>query len=278
MRRRLGEAPPLEEAAGWRHRLHEIIFEADTKAGKAFDVALLIAILTSVLAVMLESVESIQDRWGWELIVFEWVLTGLFTVEYVLRLICVARPLSYARSFFGIVDLLAILPAMVGLFVPDARTLAVVRALRLLRIFRIFKLARYLDEADGLREALWISRRKITVFLFAVIVIVTILGSSMYVIEGQATGFDSIPQSVYWAVVTMTTVGYGDITPTTALGKGVAVMIMLLGYAMIIVPTGILSAEFSGRRRGVSTQACRHCGHADHSTDARFCLRCGEGL
>ncbi|MHC4261836.1 MAG: ion transporter [Planctomycetota bacterium] len=268
----------MEEAAGWRHRLHEIIFEADTKAGKAFDVALLIAILTSVLAVMLESVESIQDRWGWELIVFEWVLTGLFTVEYVLRLICVARPLSYARSFFGIVDLLAILPAMVGLFVPDARTLAVVRALRLLRIFRIFKLARYLDEADGLREALWISRRKITVFLFAVIVIVTILGSSMYVIEGQATGFDSIPQSVYWAVVTMTTVGYGDITPTTALGKGVAVMIMLLGYAMIIVPTGILSAEFSGRRRGVSTQACRHCGHADHSTDARFCLRCGEGL
>ena len=277
-RERRGEAPPAPGASGWRARLHEIIFEADTPAGKAFDVALLVAILLSVTTVLLETVSEVRERHGALLIALEWLFTGLFTVEYLLRLACVRRPSSYAMSFFGVVDLLAILPAFLGLVVSDARGLAVVRALRLLRVFRIFKLARYLDEADGLRSALWVSRRKITVFLATVLVLVTILGTLMYVIEGSERGFGSIPDAIYWAVVTMTTVGYGDITPTTALGKVLAVVIMLLGYALIIVPTGILSAELAGRRDSVSTRVCRLCGVEDHAADAKFCRNCGAAL
>lgn len=260
-------------------RLHEIIFEADTPAGKLFDVALLVAILLSVLAVMFETVDGVRERYGDTLVALEWGLTVLFSLEYLLRLLCVQRAGAYAKSFFGIVDLLAILPAFVGLVVTDARGLAVVRALRLLRVFRVFKLARYLDEADGLRRALWISRRKITVFLTTVMVLVTILGTLMYVIEGSERGFRSIPEAIYWAVVTMTTVGYGDITPMTPLGKALAVVIMLLGYALIIVPTGILSAELAGRRQGaVTTRVCRQCGHGEHQHAANFCADCGAAL
>jgi voltage-gated potassium channel len=277
-RSRRSEAPPGDAAAGWRQHLHEVIFEAETSAGKAFDVGLLLAILVSVTAVMLESVESIRSSHGVALMRLEWALTGLFSLEYLLRMVSVRRPEAYAMSFFGVVDLLAILPAFIGLLVPGAHSLTVVRALRLLRVFRIFKLAHFLEEADRLRAALWLSRRKVAVFLFTVVVMVTILGSLMYVIEGEEAGFASIPESVYWAVVTMTTVGYGDITPVTPLGKSLALVLMLLGYATIIVPTGILSAELTSRRQGVSTQVCRDCGLADHATDARFCRECGAAL
>lgn len=264
---------------GWRATLHEIIFEADTQAGKAFDVALIAAIITSVLVVVLESVQSVRVAHGLLLRRVEWGFTALFTVEYVLRLLAVARPLRYARSFFGVVDLLAILPTYLELLLPGGRVLVVVRSLRILRVFRIFKLVEYVGQAQVLRNALRASRYKITVFLVTVLSAVLIIGSLLYLVEGPASGFTSIPISVYWAIVTLTTVGYGDIAPVTPLGRLLAAGAMILGYGIIAVPTGIVTVELANAARApVSTQACPVCGTEGHDVDALFCKRCGSSL
>ncbi len=269
---------PLAELS-WRERGYEIIFEADTPAGKWFDIGLLAAILLSVLVVMLESVEGFRTRYGGALVAAEWFFTLLFTVEYVLRLICAPRPGRYAVSFFGIIDLLAILPTYFMVLLPGAQRLTVIRALRLLRAFRIFKLAHMLSEATALREAIWATRSKITVFLAFVVIVVVIFGSAMHLIEGPENGFTSIPQSMYWAIVTMTTVGYGDIAPQTPLGKALAATIMILGYSVIIIPTGIVTAELTGGvREPLSTHVCSGCMAEGHDTDARHCKHCGKLL
>jgi voltage-gated potassium channel len=262
-----------------REQLHEVIFEADTPAGKAFDVALLVLIILSVVAVMLESIRSVAAQYGNWLRAFEWIVTILFTVEYVLRLYCVGRPARYARSFFGIVDLLAILPTYLSFIIPGAQSLLVIRALRLLRVFRVLKLVHFVGEASELRAALRASARKIIVFVGAVLTITIIVGAMMYLIEGEAHGFTSIPVSIYWAIVTMTTVGYGDIAPQTPLGKILASAIMILGYGIIAVPTGIVSVELAGvGRQKVTTQACPDCGVTGHSPDAVHCRFCGGKL
>lgn len=263
----------------WRHRLHEIVFEADTPAGRAFDYALLAAILISVGVVLAESVPDLRAAHGPLFRKVEWIFTGLFTVEYLLRLLSVRRPLVWARSFFGIVDLVAVLPTYLAIVVPGAQTLLVLRALRLLRIFRVLKMAQFLKEATVLRRALVASRRKIAVFFGAVLVLVLILGSAIYLVEGEANGFTSIPISIYWAIVTLTTVGYGDLAPQTTLGRMVASVVMLLGYAIIAVPTGIVTGEMLARQRGpVSTQACPSCGLEGHDADAVHCKFCGARL
>jgi len=256
-----------------------VIFEADTPAGKAFDVALLVTIVASVLTVLLESVASIRAGYGPLLRGLEWIFTLLFTVEYVLRLLCVGQPLRYARSFFGLVDLLAIVPTYLSVFFAGAQSLIVIRALRLLRIFRVLKLAHFVGEARMLQAAIHASLRKITVFLGAVLTIVLIVGALMYLVEGEASGFSSIPQGIYWAIVTLTTVGYGDIAPQTVPGRVLASVVMILGYGIIAVPTGIVTVELAHARRGdVSTQACPQCGAEGHDLDARHCKYCGARL
>jgi voltage-gated potassium channel len=266
--------------SNFKARLHEIIFEADTPSGKGFDIVLLVLIVLSVIAVMLESVASIRAQFGLWLRVFEWLVTILFTIEYLLRLYCVGKPIAYARSFFGIVDLLAILPTYLSVIIPGAQSFMVIRALRLLRVFRVLKLAHFVGEASELTAALRASARKIIVFLGAVLTLVVIVGSLMYLIEGEAHGFTNIPVSIYWAIVTMTTVGYGDIAPQTPLGKILASAIMIMGYGIIAVPTGIVSVELAGVTRGkkVSTQACPGCGAGSHASDAAFCKYCGTKL
>jgi voltage-gated potassium channel len=277
----LGATEADRQIAPWRERLRVIIFEADTPAGKAFDVSLLVAIVASVAAVMLDSVAPIRAEYGHALDVAEWVFTVLFTIEYLLRLVSVPNPWHYARSFFGVVDLLAILPTYLSLLVPGAEHLLVIRALRLLRIFRVFKLGRFLGEASILTRALAQSRHKVTVFFGTIAILVTILGTAMYLIEGEENGFTSIPTSVYWAVVTMTTVGYGDIAPHTVLGKALATLVMILGYSIIAVPTGIVTAEIVesavGARR-LTTRCCPQCMAEGHDADARFCKACGASL
>jgi len=273
-----GTTPPI---APWRERLRVIIFEADTPPGKAFDVVLLVAIVASVLAVMLDSVASIRARYGLALDVAEWTFTVLFTVEYALRLVCVPVPWHYARSFFGVIDLLAVAPTYLSLLVPGAEHMLVLRGLRLLRIFRVFKLGRFLGEASVLRRALADSRHKVTVFLGTIAILVTILGTAMYLIEGPKNGFTSIPTSVYWAIVTMTTVGYGDLAPQTTLGKTLAAIVMILGYSIIAVPTGIVTAEIvesAAAARKSSSRCCPQCLNEDHDVDARFCKLCGAGM
>ena len=263
----------------WRLKLHEIIFEADTPAGKWFDVLLILSILVSVVMVMLDSVSAIQVTYGRYLLIGEWFFTILFTIEYFLRLISVGRPMAYATSFFGIVDLLAILPTYLSIIVPGAQYLLVIRILRVLRIFRIFKLVQYLGEASLLLQALRASRRKITVFLFTVLTLVTIFGSLIYLIEDPKDGFTSIPKSIYWSIVTLTTVGYGDISPQTNIGQLIAAMIMITGYAIIAVPTGIVTVELSHAfQRKISTQACPECSAEGHDSDAKFCKYCGSRL
>lgn len=263
----------------FRHQLHEIIFEADTAPGKWFDVLLIFSIIVSVVLVMLDSVGSIQAVYGQWLYVGEWIFTLLFTVEYLLRLYCVQRPLLYARSFFGVVDLLAILPTYLSIMLPGGQYFIIIRVLRLLRIFRVFKLVQFLSEARLLLNALHASFRKIAVFLCTVMTLVIIFGALMYVVEGAANGFTSIPRSIYWAIVTMTTVGYGDISPQTDLGQALAAIIMIIGYGIIAVPTGIVTVELSQAvQRGVSTQACPGCGVDGHDKDARFCKYCGTSL
>lgn len=262
-----------------RARLHEVIFEADTPSGKIFDVALLVFILISVVVVMLESVAELDQRFGDWFFVAEWFFTISFTMEYLLRIYVVERPIRYIFSFMGIIDLLAILPTYLGLFITGSHYLMTVRIFRLIRVFRIFKLARYLGEAKVLREALLKSRAKITVFLITVISIITIMGTVMYIVEGEANGFTSIPRSIYWAIVTLTTVGYGDIAPRTVMGQFLASIIMMLGYAIIAIPTGIVSVELKrASDRGVSTQHCRFCSLEGHDPDAVFCKRCGKKL
>ena len=262
-----------------RARLHEIIFEADTPAGKLFDVLLIISILLSVALVMLDSVESVQVSYGRWLYFGEWLFTILFTIEYLLRLYSVGRPGAYASSFFGIIDLMAILPTYLSIFIPGTQYLLVIRILRVLRIFRVLKLVQYLGEARLLSQALRASRRKIMVFLFAVLTVVVIFGALMYLIEDPESGYTSIPQSIYWTIVTLTTVGYGDISPQTALGQTIASIIMIIGYGIIAVPTGIVTAELGQiYKKGVSTQACPECSAEGHDKDAKFCKYCGSPL
>ena len=270
-----------DHPARWRQRLWVVIFEAETPAGRAFDVALLIAILASILAVMLESVPSINSSYGGNLRAFEWLITGLFTVEYGLRLAVARCPGRYARSFFGVVDLLAILPSYVSLFLPGSQSLLTIRGLRLLRIFRVFKLARFLGQANMLVTALRASGRKVVIFLGTVLILVSILGSAMYLIEGEASGFTSIPASVYWAVVTLTTVGYGDLVPVTAIGKTLAAVAMIMGYSIIAVPTGIVTAELIQTARDAPpppVRGCPDCLSSGHDPNSRFCKDCGASL
>jgi voltage-gated potassium channel len=267
------------EAAAWRATLHEVIFEADTAAGKAFDVGLLLLITGSLIAVSIETVEPYGERYGRALHLIEWGFTALFSVEYVLRLLCVRRPAAYARSFYGIVDLLAVLPTYLSALIPGAQSFLMIRGLRLLRIFRVFKLGRFLGEADVLRTALIQSRRKIIVFLATILTVIAIIGALMYLIEGAAAGFTSIPRSMYWAIVTMTTVGYGDISPQTPLGQLLASIVMIMGYGILAVPTGIFSVELIElSRKPVSTQACPSCAREGHDADATHCKFCGASL
>ncbi len=266
--------------SAWRDSLHEIIFEADTPGGKAFDVWLLILIMASILVVMLESVASIRSDYGTILRIAEWGLTVAFTIEYILRLVCVQRPSHYARSFFGVVDVLSIAPTYLSLFLVGAQSFLVIRALRLLRVFRVLKLGHFLHEATVLRTALHASMRKITVFIGVVLTTVLIVGALMYIIEGADAGFTSIPRSAYWAIVTMTTVGYGDIAPQTPLGQIMASALMVMGYGVIAVPTGIVSVELGQATRTASqtTRACPACGRNGHTHDARYCKYCSSSL
>ncbi|MVN85851.1 ion transporter [Deinococcus sp. HMF7620] len=269
--------------AAWRVRLGDVIYNSDTRAGRVFDLFLIAAILASVLAVMLDSVAPLRARYAPQLRAAEWTLTGLFTAEYLLRLLTARRASHYARSFFGVVDLLSLLPAYLALLIPGAQYLLIVRVLRLLRIFRVLKLVRYLSEASVLTRALQASLAKITVFLAVVLTLVVIVGTLMYVVEGPQHGFTSIPTSIYWAIVTMTTVGYGDIAPETPLGKGLASLVMILGYGIIAVPTGIVTVGLTQAQRGAwldtaPTVTCARCGLSPHEPDARYCRRCGEGL
>ncbi|WP_224241571.1 ion transporter [Hyalangium gracile] len=269
------QSPP----SGFRHRLHEIVFEADTPAGKLFDVVLLCAILLSVATVALESVAPIRERFGEELRAAEWGFTVLFTFEYLLRLVSVLKPWRYATSFFGVVDLIAILPTYLSLLLPGAQSLLVIRVLRLLRIFRVLKLASFLGQAEILLTALRASRQKIIVFLCGVMSTVVIMGALMYLVEGEKNGFDSIPRGMYWAVVTMTTVGFGDITPKTVVGQFIASLLMVAGYGILAVPTGIVSVELAAAsRRHVDTQACPGCAAYGHDQDAVYCKHCGTAL
>ncbi len=263
-----------------RDRIHEIIFEADTPLGKLFDVVLLIAILVSILCVILESVSGIESRFGAELRVLEWIITILFTFEYILRIYAVSRPWQYIFSFYGLIDFLSLIPTYLSLFLHGTHYLAVLRSLRLLRIFRIFKLARYLGESAELIDALRRSRIKITVFLGTVVTLSLIIGSVMYVVEGPENGFTSIPIGIYWAIVTLTTVGYGDITPVTQFGKTLASIVMLLGYGIIAVPTGIVTSELTAaqKEKKVNTIACPSCGQEGHESDAEYCKYCGDPL
>ena len=304
---RRGNAAP-HPAGGWRHDAYVVIFEADTPAGKAFDVGLLVAILTSVAVVMLESVDHVRAAYATELRVAEWFFTLLFTAEYLLRLACVRQPVRYAKSFFGVIDLLSVLPTFVSLLIPGAQQLLTIRALRLLRLFRIFKLTRFLTEAEALLVSLRAAWSKIVVFLATVVILVVIVGSAMNLIEGSGAfnrgplvdeageavldeagepvignrptpGFDSIPNGMYWAIVTMSTVGYGDIAPVTFPGKVVASLLILIGYSLIIVPTGVLSAEIAGREKGrVATAAPEPCIECKRPlpAGAAFCPACGH--
>ena len=274
----------------WRTRLYDIVFDSEDPAAKAFDVALILAILLSVVVVMLDSVESIADRHHDSLAVFEWLFTILFTIEYIVRLVAVRSKRRYALSFFGVIDLASVAPTYLSLILPGSQYFAAIRVLRVLRVFRVLKLVQYMGEAHVLSRAVVASRHRITVFLIAVVALVVVLGSLMYLVEGADAGFTSIPTSVYWAVVTLTTVGFGDITPVSPFGKFLASLIMLMGYGLIAVPTGIFSAELahatlqqsqqpaSGTSAGTSSRMCAACGAAGHESDARFCRRCGASL
>lgn len=261
-----------------RRKLHEIIFEADTKAGKLFDIILLVSILLSVLVVILDSVSSLNQKFGEHFFYLEWFFTILFSIEYILRLYCVGRPLMYARSFYGIVDLISILPTYLSLFLPGGEIFLTIRLLRMLRVFRILKFVQYIGAADHLVDALKASRKRIAVFVFTILIIVVIVGSLMYAIEGAKNGFTNIPRSIYWAIVTLTTVGYGDISPQTGIGQFLASIIMILGYGIIAVPTGIITSEMTRRIKTPTTQSCPSCSAEGHEADASHCKYCGEPL
>ena len=258
-------------------RIHEVIFEADTPTGKFFDIALLVSIVASVLAVSLESVDSVDAKYHSQLVFIEWFFTILFTIEYFLRLYSTRESLKYSTSFFGIVDLLAILPTYLSLAYAGAQSLLVIRALRLLRVFRVFKLSRYLGEANVLSQAMIQSKDRIIVFLSTITILSFITGAGMYLVEGPKNGFTSIPQSVYWAITTLTSTGYGDTVPLTPIGKMLAILIMVMGYSLIIVPTGIISNELM-KIGDISTQACLACSKEGHDYNAKHCKWCGEML
>jgi len=264
----------------WKSRLHEIIYEADTPAGKLFDVVLLIFILASIVLVMLESVARINNQYSDFFNKAEWVITILFTLEYLARIISIKKPSEYIFSFYGVIDFLSTIPKYLAVFFVGGHALVALRALRLLRVFRILKLARFIGESNQLVKALKASRAKIAVFLFAVLIISIILGTVMYLIEGgQGSGFTSIPRSVYWAIVTLTTVGYGDIAPITPLGQLIAAMIMIMGYGIIAIPTGIVTAEYvNGDDVHTNTQSCQSCSAEGHNDNAEFCYECGHKL
>jgi voltage-gated potassium channel len=261
-----------------RDKLYEIIFEADTREGKLFDVGLIILIFISIVLVMVDSLKTIDEMYHRYLKIAEWIVTVLFTVEYGLRIYLVDKPVKYMLSFYGIIDLLAILPTYLGLVVAGGQSLIVIRAFRLLRVFRILKLTRYTRAGRFLIIAMHRSREKIFIFLFAVITIVIIFGTIMYLVEGENNGFTSIPVSIYWAIVTLTTVGYGDISPVTGLGQFLASLIMIIGYAIIAVPTGIVTSEMMHHKFSENTQVCSNCMNERHDDDALFCKKCGHPL
>lgn len=262
-----------------RHRLHEIIYEADTRAGKIFDVVLLIAILASIVLVMLESVRSFDAKYHYFLDISEWVITILFSIECIIRIFSIKKPLKYIFSFYGIIDLLSTIPKYLSLILVGSHNLAALRALRLLRVFRILKLARYIGASNRLLVALKASKAKIAVFLFFIVIICIILGTIMYMIEGEENGFTSIPRSVYWAIVTLTTVGYGDIAPNTPIGQFIASIIMILGYGIIAIPTGIVTSEMTKANAvHTNTQSCPNCLAEEHVDAAEFCYKCSHKL
>ena len=269
----------LKPTSNWRHRIHEIIYEADTKGGKIFDVILFIAIITSVILVMLESVSSIDKKFHDFLNISEWIITILFTIEYILRLVSIKKPLKYVFSFYGIIDLLSTIPKYLSFVLVGSHNLIALRALRLLRVFRILKLARYIGASNKLLVALRSSKAKIAVFIFFIVIVCTILGTVMYMIEGEENGFTSIPRSVYWAIVTLTTVGFGDIAPQTPVGQLIASIIMILGYGIIAIPTGIVSSEMTRIDAiNTNTQSCTNCLVDNHKDDAEFCYNCGNKI
>ncbi|KPM33665.1 Ion transport protein [Croceitalea dokdonensis DOKDO 023] len=276
-----------EVHSGWRHELHTIIYEADTPAGKIFDITLVVLIVLSVMLVMLESIKGIDAKFHQPLLILEWVVTIFFTFEYFARIISIKKPFKYIFSFYGMVDLLSTLPLYLSYFFVGSQALIAVRALRLLRIFRILKLVKFLGEASQLRAALKASRAKIAVFIYVVVILSIIMGTIMYLIEGDEAGFTSIPRSIYWTIVTLTTVGYGDIAPQTNLGQFIATVIMILGYGIIAVPTGIVTVEFSkyGKNRNsgnaivhTNTQCCPSCAAEGHRDGAKYCYNCGDHL
>lgn len=264
----------------WKFKLHEVIYEADTPAGKFFDIAILIVIIISVVLVMMESVSSLLYKYAWQFYIAEWIITGIFTIEYIVRIIAINKPKRYIFSFYGIVDLLSTLPSYIGFIFGGTNLLFAIRALRLLRIFRVLKITRYIGESRKLMLALRNSKAKILVFLFAVLIICIIAGTLMHLVEGKASGFDNIPLSIYWCIVTLTTVGFGDIAPVTPLGRLIASVIMITGYGIIAVPTGIVSAEFSKTtdKPITNTQVCPNCNEARHLDHSEFCHNCGYKL
>ena len=270
---------PINRDNKLKLKLYEIIFEAETKLGKRFDLVLLWVIVVSIALVMLESMHSVNDEYGYWLRLGEWIVTITFTLEYILRIYVLKKPISYIFSFYGLVDLLSILPTYLSLFLTGASGLMVIRVFRLLRIFRILKLSRYTKEASSIMLALKQSRHKLSVFLAAIITISVILGTIMYMIEGEENGFTSIPEGIYWAIVTLTTVGYGDISPHTDLGKFISSFVMILGYTIIAVPTGIVAVAFNQKKpKMISTQVCSNCFCQTHDADAKYCKRCGEAI
>ena len=268
------------QKSNWKHKLHEIIYEADTREGKLFDVILLIAILASIILVMLESVDSFDAKYHDTLIVGEWIITILFSLEYIFRIISINKPTKYIFSFFGIIDFLSTIPIYLSLIYAGSQGLVALRALRLLRVFRILKLARYIGASNKLLLALRASKAKIAVFLFFVLIVCIILGTVMYMIEGAENGFNNIPKSIYWAIVTLTTVGFGDIAPQTPLGQLISSVIMILGYSIIAIPTGIVSSEMTKtpEEHNTSTQSCPNCLKEKHREKAVFCYNCGSIL
>ncbi len=271
-----------ETPSNWKSRLHEIIYEADTPLGKWFDILLFFLIIVSVVLVMLESVKEIDEKYHTILLTLEWIITILFTVEYIARVISIKKPFKYIFSFYGIIDFVSTIPLYVSYIIAGSQVLLAIRAFRLLRIFRILKLVKFLGEASQLNRALKASRAKIAVFIYAVLILCVIMGTFMYLIEDDEAGFTSIPRSIYWAVVTLTTVGYGDIAPQTTLGQLIATIVMILGYGIIAVPTGIVTVEFSkkGEKNNVhvNTQSCPSCSKEGHRDDATHCFNCGSEI
>ena len=269
-----------EKKSDWKSRIHEIIYEADTRMGRAFDIVLLLVILLSIALVMLESIADLNRTYYMEFYIAEWIITAIFTIEYILRIITIKRPKNYIFSFYGVVDLLSTLPSYIAIIFGGHNMLFAVRALRLLRIFRILKITRYIGESDKLIRALKNSQPKILVFLFAVVIISVIMGSVMFLVEGPENGFTSIPVGIYWCIVTLTTVGFGDIHPITPLGQFIASFIMIMGYGIIAVPTGIVSSEITkgAYKVPINTQVCPHCNETKHQDNAEFCHNCGKRL